>query len=578
MVLVERSTGVAPQLERAVPARPAGRPPEPAAPHRRSRLRYQISRGLEARRRSRQAGVVALLARRGDRPGIAGTAYDTAWLASIATAEDPQTAQFPRALQWLVDHQMADGSWGGAIYYEHDRIISTLAALVPLARFGRRTRDRAAIAAGTRYLWQHGHLLKSEPVHPVGFELLLPALLQRAQQAGVQLPPHLDIYGYERAEKLRLLSPQRIYSARVTVVHSLEFLGEDAALEGLAAAQAPNGSIGNSPSATAFYYQRSRDPKALAYLEGCLARSDGATVPVLSPCEYFELLWAAYHFFLAGVPAAGLLSAEETAALRAALASGGISLSPSFPIPDADDTAVGLVLLHDLGLTVDPSVLQQFEHEAGYFASFPYERHSSVGVNVHVLHALLRVPGYPGRERAIAGIVDYLARQHRGLFWVDKWHISPYYATAHALCALRELPDHLAAPVRPLAEQSLEWVRQTQNPDGSWGFYGRPTMEETAYGLLALASERPARLSARDRERCLAALRYLQARSERYQRAEEELLPALWVDKCLYTPTLVVQAAIAAARIAGQRLDAGRPRPARLPQRAERRTATLIGE
>src|SRR5262245_57880634 len=105
-------------------------------------------------------------------PGLSDTAYDTAWVAAVPDLADRRNTRFPTALQWLVDHQNPDGSWGGAVRYEHDRVLCTLAALVPLAIFGRRDADHESVASGTRYLWQHGHLLKTESIQPVGFELL----------------------------------------------------------------------------------------------------------------------------------------------------------------------------------------------------------------------------------------------------------------------------------------------------------------------------------------------------------------------------------------------------------------------
>src|SRR4051812_10614708 len=187
------------------------------------------------------------------RTGIAGTAYDTAWVASVPAQDERRSPRFPTALQWLVEHQHPDGSWGGSVRYEHDRILSTLAALAPLAAFGRRAEDRACVAAGTRYLWQHGHLMAHEPAELVGFELLLPALVDRAREAGVAVPSHLDIYGPQRAEKLRLIPESALYSPAVTIVHSLEFLGDRVDLARLQAAQGVNGSLGNSPATTAFY-------------------------------------------------------------------------------------------------------------------------------------------------------------------------------------------------------------------------------------------------------------------------------------------------------------------------------------
>ncbi|MBI4317387.1 MAG: hypothetical protein HY675_02765 [Chloroflexi bacterium] len=515
------------------------------------------------------AGLSGVLPEADKRPGIAGTAYDTAWLAAVPVRPGQRASRFPSSLQWLVDHQSPDGSWGGEVPYEHDRILSTLASLTALASFGRRAVDRASVKSGVRYLWQHGHILASEPVELVGFELLLPALIQGAQGAGVPVPPHLDIYGKERAEKLRLIPPAALYSPRTTAVHSLEFLGDEADLAGLKAAQGVNGSIGNSPAATAFFLARRDDEPALAYLLDCAGRTGDNTVPVLHPCETFELLWAAYHLFLAGVPSAALLTAQEQEVLRSSLQAGGVSLSPTFPIPDADDTAVALLLLHELGESMDPGVLQAFALPDKHFVSFQHERHSSVGVNLHVLHALLRVPGYPDRDATVVRLVDYLAEQQiRGLYWFDKWHISPYYATAHAIAVLGELPPHLAPRAAPLIQRSLDWLRQTQNGDGSWGFYGQPTAEETAYALLGLTAGSQAHVSftrseiervkdvyERDRQRCARAERYLRKLLGPGNWDTERKLPPLWIDKCLYTPTMVVRSAIQAARIAYRRAE-----------------------
>lgn len=491
----------------------------------------------------------ALLREPAARTGIAGVPYDTAWLAGVSATFDQRQSRFPTSLRWLADNQLADGSWGSPVRYEHDRILSTLAALAPLANFGRRVDDRSAVEAGTRYLWQHGHLLGREPVELVGFELLLPTLVDRARQAGIAVPPHLDIYQAERTRKLNMIPSHALYSPQTTVVHSLEFLGDQADVQRLQRAQGTNGSVGNSPAATAFLLSHTDDANAADYLAGCLDWSGGATVPVLHPCETFELLWSAYHLFLGGAPSRELFTLIERAQLHLDLSKGGVSLSPTFPIPDADDTAVALLMLHDLGDDVDPNVLKSFESRDGWFVSFPYERHSSVGVNAHVLHALLRVPGFPDAHKSVDRIVAYLADQHSGLYWIDKWHISPLYATAHTLLALDELSPEQARPVADAMRRSRDWLRYAQNADGSWGFYGQPTTEETAYGLLALCA---GQFDERDRGRCAKAADYL-------QHTKDDVFPALWIDKCLYTPPLIVRAAIDAALAAWHRKEPTRP-------------------
>src|SRR5579884_2062022 len=120
--------------------------------------------GFELHRNSPLARILELMENPDERPGIAGCAYDTAWLAGVPSPGNPRDSRYPACLEWLVDHQLPDGSWGGTVQYEHDRILSTLAALAPLARFGHRNEDREAIVAGTRYLWQHGHRLAIEPI------------------------------------------------------------------------------------------------------------------------------------------------------------------------------------------------------------------------------------------------------------------------------------------------------------------------------------------------------------------------------------------------------------------------------
>jgi halimadienyl-diphosphate synthase len=517
--------------------------------------------GFELRRNSPLARILELMENPDERPGIAGCAYDTAWLAGVPSPENPTESRYPACLEWLVDHQLPDGSWGGAVQYEHDRILSTLAALAPLARFGHRGDDREAVVSGTRYLWQHGHRLSMEPIELVGFELLLPTMSARAQAAGVQVPPHLDVYRHERETKLGLIPPRMLYSPKATIVHSLEFLGDQADLDALAAAQGPNGSIGNSPAATAFLLASGRgNDGAVAYLDGCLNRAEEAMAPVLHPCETFELLWAAYHLFIGGVPTSLILPQQEIDSLVAAVSGDGegVSLSSStFPIPDADDTAVAVLLLQHLGHPVAPKVLERFATRDGYFASFPHERHSSVGVNLHVLHALLRVMGYPNSEQTIGRILDYLAdEQVAGLYWLDKWHISPYYATAHALCVLAELPGEHARRVSTMVERSRSWLRETQNADGSWGYCGQSTPEEPAYAVLALAARDPGDLDEADRRRCALAGRYLRRAMLNTSRWDpEQVYPPLWIDKCLYTPTLVVRAAIEAASIVCARVQ-----------------------
>ena len=57
--------------------------------------------------------------------------YDIAWLARLPD-DDGYGARWPGLINWLVEHQRQDGSWGGEITYYHDRILCTLTAIIAL--------------------------------------------------------------------------------------------------------------------------------------------------------------------------------------------------------------------------------------------------------------------------------------------------------------------------------------------------------------------------------------------------------------------------------------------------------------
>lgn len=501
---------------------------------------------LQSLRMSHQSRALRLLGQPEARPGLGPVAYDTGWLASLPSLQEPSQPLFPECLSWLLDHQLADGSWGGSIAFAQDRILCTLAAIVALARFNHADRYRRAIEAGRRYIWKHWQDLAAEQPELVGFEVLLPALVERASDAGIEVPAELRPYAERRARKLQLIPSGALYSANVSLVHSLEFLGNDADLSRLKGAQGADGCVGNSPAATAFLYDRTADGKALRYLRHVAQLSRDGGITVAYPCETFEYLWSAYHLLLGGIAAQRLMLPDEQASLEAALAKGGVGFSASFTVPDADDTAVALILLAAVGRPVDAATLAPFALGDGGFVSYPHERHASASANLHVLHALLRVPGYRHTARTVDRLLEVIidARQSRP-FWLDKWHISPYYTTAHALQVFSELSPRRAERLAPIVDCTRDWLRQTQSADGSWGFFGQATREETAYAMLALASGQP---DAADVPRCAAGAKFLRA-------TEGQPHPPLWIEKCLYAPALVVDSAIEAALLLDAKLQ-----------------------
>ncbi len=467
--------------------------------------------------------------------------YDIAWLGRLKDKAQNQP-YWPEMIHWLMDNQRPDGSWGGEIPYYHDRIICTLAAAIALQENGRSAETKKAIKRAETFLWHHLHFLHRDPFELVGFELLFPTLLEDARSAGLDVPNHTCGYGKIQAEKLQLIPPKYLYSPQISTVHSLEFLGKKGDGEKMTQAIASNGSLGNSPATTAYYLMVNgkQDGRAIRYLQNM--RQQMAHIIYLYPFRTFELTWALNNLAFSGLPITEFAETAIWEELDSQLGSRGIGLDPSFGIPDGDITSVTTRLLMLAGYEVDPMILARFQDKkSNIFKTYDFERNISIGTNLHAMEALeLMVGSYPNRYEVLEEIIiKLLDNRIFSVYWIDKWHISPYYATAHVLVGLLRHDAFLIYICQP----TIDWMLHTQRPDGSWGFYETGTVEETAYVLTAL----------------LYYHQHKPVKKEVLQRAAEFLAvnhqgpdsdyPELWIGKCLYTPQDVVRSAVLSALI-----------------------------
>ncbi|MDZ7704255.1 MAG: hypothetical protein U5L04_07230 [Trueperaceae bacterium] len=78
------------------------------------------------------------------------------------------------------------------------------------------------------------------------------------------------------------------------------------------------------------------------------------------------------------------------------------------------------------------------------------------------------MPHYPDAEAMREKVtVTLLDNRVFNTYWIDKWHASPYYATAHALIGLLQEGDYLAQACR----HTVDWLLHTQREEtGSGGF------------------------------------------------------------------------------------------------------------
>lgn len=459
--------------------------------------------------------------------------YDTAWVARLSELGEPIGEE---ALEWLRAHQLADGSWGASqIRYHHDRLICTLAAMTALAKYGRND-DRDRLRRAQMTLGTSTKRLLDDPAGAtVGFEMIVPTLLSEAQSLGL-IPQstnglYNDLFRY-RAAKLAKL-PGGMVNRFVSAAFSAELSGPDGRhildLENL---QEVNGSVGNSPSATAYFVLNiSRaDPAALTYLRKAV--HDGS-VPHMAPFDVFERAWMLWNVSLMAPLSDEIQSfcKPHVDFLEKAWQQGsGVGFSHIYTPNDCDDTSLTFDVLRRFGRTGDLQGLLSYETD-GHFFCYHAEANPSIGANIHTLSALRQV-GYEVTHPTIQKILSFLRRaQTMKLFWSDKWHASPYYATAHAVIACAGYDDDVV-------EDAIYWIIQTQHQDGSWGYY-MPTAEETAYCLQALVTwkQHGHPVPADVLKRGTAWLR---------EHAEPPY-PPLWIAKCLYCPVLLVRSVIISA-------------------------------
>jgi halimadienyl-diphosphate synthase len=251
----------------------------------------------------------------------------------------------------------------------------------------------------------------------------------------------------------------------------------------------------------------------------------------VAPFDVFEIAWSLWNLGLnPDLEITSKLKPHIEFLSKAWQPRRGVSFATDYSVKDSDDTVITYSALLRFGIEKDLGSVLAYE-EKDHFRCFDLEVNPSISANIHILDAL-RQSGLTEKNSSIQKIFAFLKKSKSGnSFWVDKWHVSPYYPTAHAVIACAGFENDLVA-------DSVEWLLQTQNTDGSWGTY-LPTAEETAYAMQALWkwNEKAARIP---KSVFKNGARWLTEHAD-------QPYPPLWIGKCLYNPRLVIRSAVISA-------------------------------
>jgi hypothetical protein len=458
-----------------------------------------------------------------------GVAYDTAWTARVI--DHCGNPVFPECVRWLVENQRQDGSWGSQILNYHDRILSTVSAIMALKEIDE-SRHHKAIQHGEAYIWDNIKNLTQDAYRLIGSELLFPSLMEQAESMGLNVPAHVKVYQREYRTKLNKVDESLWYSPLTTLSFSFEFLGETVDTTCLENVLLSNGSVANSPAATAFFLKHRHNANAVRYLKEILSITRDGSVMTVYPIDVFEYGWTMYNLMLAGLYFNQF--SEICDFLYSHLTPSGVGWSAEYPVPDTDDTAVVCKVLYDMGYPLDFHLFDTYD-TGDYYLGYSFESDPAVSANIHILDFVSTCSEFPDRDAVIDRLVRFLQKEiYSSGYWIDKWHVSPYYPTSHAVTALCDTAPSLAG-------KAVSWILDTQHENGLWG-QGNGTLEETAYAVQALIYYHR-NVEPIDTEPVITALRALN-----FREMAGICFTDLWIGKVLYTPVRVVWSATKGAQ------------------------------
>ncbi|KAL4200957.1 hypothetical protein AMTRI_Chr02g256220 [Amborella trichopoda] len=224
------------------------------------------------------------------------SAYDTAWVAMVPSLSSSNGASplFPECLTWVLENQYPNGSWGLCNNHPHlikDSLTSTLACTLSLKKWNI---GEDYINRGLNFIGSNIKFADDEnQLSPIGFDVIFGGLLGNAIELGLNLPfstHFIETMLLKHSSEIRRLSGSNIERDMAYLAYIAEGCSKLLEREKLLKYQQKNGSLFNSPSATAAAFTHFHDSKCQDYLHQLLEKI-GNGVPATYPFDIYTRLY-----------------------------------------------------------------------------------------------------------------------------------------------------------------------------------------------------------------------------------------------------------------------------------------------
>ncbi|XP_027083239.1 cis-abienol synthase, chloroplastic isoform X1 [Coffea arabica] len=230
------------------------------------------------------AGVKEMFGRK---INLSVSAYDTAWVAMVPSRDTPNVPCFPECLDWIVENQHQDGSWGllpGHPLLVKDKLSCTIACVIALRKW---RVGKQSVQRGLNFIGSHGWAATdTDQLCPIGFGILFPAMIKEAIELGLDVP--LDPVLVD--DIINQTSVIESFIGKEAILATVaEGVGESCFWEAVKNQKRSNGSLVNSPSTTAAALLYHHDEQSYEYLCSVL-KEYSSGVPVAHPTELYARL------------------------------------------------------------------------------------------------------------------------------------------------------------------------------------------------------------------------------------------------------------------------------------------------